>query len=364
MTSVTAPDPQTVVVELEFPNALLLQAYVPILPKHIWEARRSRRSATSRAPSPSGTSRRSSGPGRTRPSSGSPATSSASPGTPTTGASRGRADEVIIVKFGERRHDGPGARTGEVDYVRGVLADQFDDLKDDPNIVTVEGFANGYTELSFNTGGNEARLRRLARGPRRTSPSATRSATRSTRRRSSRRRSAATARPGSTIIPPFHDRWHVAPANPRTVRHRRGQAPSRRGGLRLDGQGRGSTRRASRINLRLTWPDSEAENATNAQFLAEWFGELGIAVDAAVTEEGKLIEDVTGPTEGEARGGRQLRHLHVGLGRRSGPDVAAAVLPDRRRSAARATATTRTRATTSCSSSSGPSPTRPSARRC
>ena len=28
--------PETLVVETEFPNTLLLQAYVPILPKHIW----------------------------------------------------------------------------------------------------------------------------------------------------------------------------------------------------------------------------------------------------------------------------------------------------------------------------------------
>ena len=36
MTAVSAPDPQTLVVETDFPNALILQAYVPILPKHIW----------------------------------------------------------------------------------------------------------------------------------------------------------------------------------------------------------------------------------------------------------------------------------------------------------------------------------------
>jgi peptide/nickel transport system substrate-binding protein len=50
----------------------------------------------------------------------------------------------------------------------------------------------------------------------------------------------------------------------------------------------------------LTWPDSESENGSIAPFLVEWFGELGIEVDAAVTEEGKLIEDVTGPPNGPA----------------------------------------------------------------
>ena len=34
--TVTAPDPETLVVTTEFPTTLLTQAYVPILPKHIW----------------------------------------------------------------------------------------------------------------------------------------------------------------------------------------------------------------------------------------------------------------------------------------------------------------------------------------
>ena len=87
-------------------------------------------------------------------------------------------------------------KAGELDYVRGVGADQFDALADEPNIKTVEGFANGYTYLSFNT----RRQRRTATAdrPRRwpTSRSATRWATRSTTRSSSTRVSAATACPG------------------------------------------------------------------------------------------------------------------------------------------------------------------------
>src|SRR6185436_4250452 len=36
VTSVEAPDEETLVITTEFPNTLLLQSYVPILPKHIW----------------------------------------------------------------------------------------------------------------------------------------------------------------------------------------------------------------------------------------------------------------------------------------------------------------------------------------
>src|SRR5262245_8059628 len=36
LNKVEAPDPETLVVTTDFPTALILQAYVPILPKHIW----------------------------------------------------------------------------------------------------------------------------------------------------------------------------------------------------------------------------------------------------------------------------------------------------------------------------------------
>ena len=40
VTSVTAPDPQTLVVETtDYPNTQILTSYLPILPKHIWEKR-------------------------------------------------------------------------------------------------------------------------------------------------------------------------------------------------------------------------------------------------------------------------------------------------------------------------------------
>ncbi len=106
--------------------------------------------------------------------------------------------------------------------------------------------------------------------------------------------------PGTTQVPPYHTDWHVPPAVPAHVRPRRGQvdASSRPGTCsmgprRLDKDG-------NPITLRLTWPDSEEESATDAQFIAGWLTELGITVEAAVTEEGKLLDDLLGPPDGDA----------------------------------------------------------------
>ena len=190
-------------------------------------------------------------------------------------------------------------KTGDIDYVRGVLPDQFNALKTEPNIATVEGVANGYTELSFNTGGNKE-------GYGGSTAALTDPAFRDAlgyavdQQRLVDQTLGGYGTPGSTIIPPFHTRWHVEPDNPRTFDIEEANRRLDAAGYALDGSGKRLDKEGNVINLRMTWPDSEAENATNAQFIADWFGQLGITVTPAVTEEGALIEDVTGPPNGPA----------------------------------------------------------------
>src|SRR4029078_10375330 len=71
------------------------------------------------------------------------------------GTQKGAEDEIILQHFASSDTMVQALKTGEIDYVRGVLADQFNALKNEPNVATVAGVANGYSELSFNTGGNK-----------------------------------------------------------------------------------------------------------------------------------------------------------------------------------------------------------------
>ena len=48
-------------------------------------------------------------------------------------------------------------KAGELDYAHGPNADQLNQLKTDPNIATVVGSANGWTQLAFNGYGAEHR---------------------------------------------------------------------------------------------------------------------------------------------------------------------------------------------------------------
>jgi peptide/nickel transport system substrate-binding protein len=299
VTSVEAPDEQTLVVTTEFPNTLLLQAYVPILPKHIWSQHTIEQIGDVTAegffqnePPVVGT--------------GPYVAVEWTPGefirfarNDNYWGQQGAADEVILQHFASPDTMVQALRTGEIDYVRGVNGDQFDALEGVEDIATVEGFANGYTELSFNTGGTKE-------GYGGSTPALSDVAFRDALGYAIDKQALVDAVlnghgvPGDTIIPPFHTRWHVAPDTPRTFDIEEAKRRLQAAGYELNGDNRLLDEEGNPITLRLTWPDSESENGSIAPFLVEWFGELGIEVDAAVTEEGKLIEDVTGPPAGPA----------------------------------------------------------------
>ena len=296
---VTAPDPTTLVVETEFANTLLLQAYVPILPKHIWSKHTLEQIGT---PEASGFFKNEPpvvGTGPYQAVEFKPGDFIRFARNPNYWGTQGAADEVIIQHFASPDTMVQALKTGEIDYVRGVLADQFNALKTEPNVVTVEGLANGYTELSFNTGGNK---KDYGGSTAALSDVAFRDALGYAidKQKLVDATLGGYGVPGTTIIPPFHTRWHVEPDKPRKFDIAEATKRLDAAGYKLDASNKRLDKDGKVINLRLTWPDSEAENATNAQFLVEWFGQLGITVTAAVTEEGKLIDDVTGPPEGPA----------------------------------------------------------------
>jgi peptide/nickel transport system substrate-binding protein len=300
VTSVEATDAETVVIETEFENTLLLQSYVPILPEHVWSGHSLEEIGNHEGVDPFLNE-------PTVVGTGPYQAVEWEPGNFIRFArnehdwrdEQGAPDEIIIQHFASIDTAVQALRTGEIDYVRGILSDQFDALRNEPDIAVVEGIANGYTELSFNTGGNsEGYGGRTAALSDPAFRDALGYAIDTEALVEATLGGYGTA--GSTIIPPFHTRWHVQPDSPRTFDMAEAASRLDAAGYVLDASGNRLDTEGQPLNLRMTWPDSEAENATNAQFLVEWFGELGITIDAAVTEEGKLIDDVTGPPNGPA----------------------------------------------------------------
>lgn len=297
--AVTAPDPLTVVVETSFPTTLLTQAYVPILPKHVWEDYSLDQIGNSEADGFFKNEPPVVGTGPYQAVAWEPGDNIRFARNESYWGEQGVADEIIIQNFESSDTMVQALRTGEVDYIRGVGADQFDALAGEEGIEAVEGFANGYSYLSFNTKGN-------SEGYGGSTSALTDVAFRDALgyaidpARLVEATLAGHGVPGTTNVPPYHANWHVPPATPRTFDIEEAKRRLDAAGYALDAGRRRLDKDGKQITLRLTWPDSEAEMATNAQFIQGWYQELGITVDAAVTEEGKLLEDLLGPPDGPA----------------------------------------------------------------
>lgn len=298
--SVSAPDPQTLVVETEFENTLLTQAYVPILPKHVWEAYSLEEIANAEDVDPFLNQPPVVGTGPYQAAEWEAGDFIRFVRNPNDWREQqGAADEIILQHFADTDSMVQALKTGGIDYVRDVGADQFTALKSETGIVAVEGVSNGYSELAFNTKGNAdgygGRTAALA-------DPAFRDALGYAidQQRLVDASLAGYGAPGTTIIPPFHTRWHVEPDQPRRFDLEEAKRRLDAAGYALDGQGRRLDKQGKPLNLRLTWPDSQESGASDAQFIAEWFRELGIAVEAAVTEEGRLIDDLLPPPDGPA----------------------------------------------------------------
>jgi len=299
ISTVTAPDPLTLVVTTEFPTTLLTQAYVPILPKHIWEQYTIAQIGDDTADGFFRNEPPVVGTGPYQAVEWEPGQFIRFVRNESYWGDKGAADEIIVTNFDSTDTMVTALKNGDVDYVRGVGADQFDALANEPNIVAVEGFSNGYTYLSFNTRGN-------AEGY-----GGSTSALSDVAFRDALGYAIDTTRlvdatlaghgvVGSTNVPPYHANFHVEPTTPRTFDIEEAKRRLDAAGYGLDGAGKRLDKDGKPITLRLTWPDSEEENQVNAQFITGWFADLGITVDAAVTEEGKLSTDLLGPPDGQA----------------------------------------------------------------
>ena len=196
-TKVECPDAQTMILTTDDPSTRILQTYIPILPRHIWGKDTYKTLGEAKFDPPAD--------GSGLVGSGPYLAAEWKTGefvrfvrNPNYWGPKGAADEVVLQFFKNGDTMVQALKAGELDYARGVNADQFNQLKSEAGITTVVGTANGWTEVGFNTyvTGTGKTTRAGARPRRRSStrPSGMPSATRSTSRPCSTGSSAATAR--------------------------------------------------------------------------------------------------------------------------------------------------------------------------
>jgi peptide/nickel transport system substrate-binding protein len=282
VTAVTAPDPTTLVVTTSRPNTRILGTFVPILPEHIWK----------------GVSIDKVGDFANNP--------------PVVGSgpyqvvewksgqfarlvrndkywgSKGAEDQIVFQFFPDATNSMVDAfKNGELDYIRNPTGAQFNQLKTDPSLVAINSAGNGFTQINFNAydkdipdgGASTKALRdpafRAALGyaiDRQTLIDKVLSGY---------------GVAGTTQVPARQRQWHVEPTDVRqfdlTVA---GQKLDEAGyplkdGKRIDKQGKP-------INLSLQFPNSDASYPKVAQFIQDWFGQIGIGVTSRSVDSGTL----------------------------------------------------------------------------
>jgi peptide/nickel transport system substrate-binding protein len=295
VTEVSAPDPQTFVVTLERPNDRILQTYIPILPAHVWEGETFETICENQFETPIVGS----GPYQAQEwQTGQSITFAANPNWDGDLA----ASEVVIQIFESADTMTQALRQDELDYAHGITSDQFDALEGEENIETVAGTANGFTELGFNTYGTGTGNTIPDGGP--STPALLDPAFRDAlgyainKEELVDRVLGGYGEIGTTQVPPFQTRWHKEPETVRTFDIEEAARRLDAAGYPLEGSAR-VDKEGNPIVLDLVFPDSEATYPQSAEFIVEWFGELGIEVNSQQYDSDTLIDIMLPPEAGD-----------------------------------------------------------------
>lgn len=296
VTAVEATDDETLVITTDRPNTQVLGMYVPILPRHIWEDRDLGEDQND--PPVVGS-------GPYQAVEWQTGQSVRFERNENFDGATGAAGEVIIQIFSDGASMAEALRNDELDYANGVSPEQFDQIASDPNIETVAGEANGYTELGFNTYGTGTGNTIEGGGP--STPALQDAAFRDAlgyaidKELLVDRLLNGHGVAGSTHVPPFQVNWHVPPDNPRTFDLEEAERRLEAAGYELDGQNRRLDQEGNPITLRLVFPDSDESYAGAAQFIQDWWGQLGITITPQQYDSGTLVDLMLPPEAGDER---------------------------------------------------------------
>ena len=297
VTAVDCSDPTTMIATTDDASDRVLQTYLPIIPKHIWSALTPDTAGDAKFIAPLV------GTGPYQAVEWQTGQFVRFQRNPNYWGTQGYADEVDIVIYKTTDSMVQALKAGELDYAHGVNADQLKALQSDPNIKTVAGAANGWTQMAFNTYGTGTDKTIPGGGPSTTAlkDPAFRDALGYAVDHQTLvdRVLGGYGDVGTTIVPPVLTSWHVEPTTPRTFNIDLAKQKLDAAGYKLDASGKRLDKDNKPITLRMYMPDSDPNYPKAAQFIADWYGQLGITVTTQVIDSATLGDKVLPPEAGD-----------------------------------------------------------------
>jgi len=290
VTKVECPDPTTFIAYTADPSDRIFQVYVPILPKHIWGKDDYKKIADEKFDAPLV------GTGPYPLAEWKTGQFARFVRNPNWWGNKGFEDEVVIRFFPDNTDTMVQAlKAGELDYAHGVNSDQFKQLQADTATYTaVAGAANGWTQLAFNTYGTGTgkTIKNGGASTKALQDAAFRDALgyATDHKALVERVLGGFGDPGDTVVPPVLKDFHVTPDNPRTFNLTMAAQKLDAAGYHLDANNKRLDKEGKPINLRLYYPNTDDNYKKVAQFVAEWYGALGIGVTHQSFDSDTLTE--------------------------------------------------------------------------
>jgi peptide/nickel transport system substrate-binding protein len=292
VTDIECPDDQTMIVSTVDASDRVLQTYVPIIPKHIWGDTDWQSMGDAKFDTPLV------GTGPYHAVQWETSQFVRFERNPNYWGTQGAADEIVMQFFKNDDTMIQALKAGELDYARNPNADQLKALASEPNIATVVGASNGWTQLAFNTYGTGTGKTIKKGGP----------STQALLDPAFRdalgyaidkdllvdRILGGYGDPGTTIVPPVLGKWHVEPTTPRSFNIDLAKQKLDAAGYPLDGSTR-LDKQGKPISLRLYYPNTDSSYDKTAQFVKNWYGELGIKVSTQPYDSSTLADIVLPP---------------------------------------------------------------------
>ena len=305
VTKVECPDPSTMIAYTTDQSDRIYQIYLPIIPKHVYGKDDYKKIGDEKFDAPLV------GTGPYTLAEWKNGQYMRFVRNPNYWGQKGFEDEVVIQIFSSTDTMVQALKKGDLDYAHGVNADQLKALQTEPNIKTVIGAANGWTQLAFNTYGTGANCdpstgtgcKKIAGG----GPSTLALLDPAFRDALGYAVDKQTLLDrvlggygdiGSTIVPPVLGDFHVEPDHPRTFNIDLAKQKLTDAGYVLDANGKRLDKQGKPIVLRMDMPDSDANYAKAAEFIKGWYGQLGIEVQTQVLDSATLTDLLLPPEAG------------------------------------------------------------------